>query len=816
MGHCLLNIYCMGNSYFRDTNPEAYHELLDVIIIENFNRPNIRELRIDDDLLSKNCRGKWKCKFCGNIYYAAIHDRAYKETDSGCLFCLCKKRGYNFSIISQKTNTRHNITSLIHNKATGVLTWKLHLDNVEAIEYLNNEIEEEKELLPWKIDSLAQLNLSVALPKLANEWSKLNHLRPEEVSRNSETAGEYPIKWNCSICGNTYEMDLSERICAINLNRCPFCNGEQPVYEKSLEYLYPEIAGKLFEPMNKGKTGVNFFTDRGYAYFECKDCGIVEYRNIAEVILEKECSYCRAGLTRELTDRIREEHFVEKKNNPFISYDSKRKVKDRFECKSCKTSFWASLKERYNLKAFCPNCIDVPVLERKIIFKTLYPEIEEELIYDEHLKNIDTDNIRYSDYRNLALQWKCSNCKMEFQASMYDRVKNPKCPYCTGILAIPGKTSFKALYPEIEKTLIHDELVNFDTDAVIYADYQDALLHWKCPDCSMDYSAMLYERVISPKHGCPYCNGKMIIPGKTSFKALYPNLEKTLIRNDRLTFAPEKVMYTEHRSIQLDWKCSSCNMVFQASMYDRVEKVYGGCPYCSSERAIPGKTSFKALYPEIEKTLVYDKLVDFDTDYIFPTKYKDVCFNWNCHDCGMAFSMSMHERTATKDSCPYCSGKKAIPGKTSFKALYPEIEKTLIKDEQVTFDTDRVFYTEYKNNKLNWKCPDCNMVFQALMYDRVTSEKCCPYCSGKKAIPGKTSLKALYPKLIANEWKYQNNALLCHPNQILPNSNCKVWWVCSSCKFTYLQAIHKRVKNYERNKIACPFCKGMGRIKYWN
>ena len=257
-------------------------------------------------------------------------------------------------------------------------------------------------------------------------------------------------------------------------------------------------------------------------------------------------------------------------------------------------------------------------------------------------------------------------------------------------------------------------------------------------------------------------------------------------------------------------------MVFQASMYDRVEKVYGGCPYCSSERAIPGKTSFKALYPEIEKTLVYDKLVDFDTDYIFPTKYKDVCFNWNCHDCGMAFSMSMHERTATKDSCPYCSGKKAIPGKTSFKALYPEIEKTLIKDEQVTFDTDRVFYTEYKNNKLNWKCPDCNMVFQALMYDRVTSEKCCPYCSGKKAIPGKTSLKALYPKLIANEWKYQNNALLCHPNQILPNSNCKVWWVCSSCKFTYLQAIHKRVKNYERNKIACPFCKGMGRIKYWN
>lgn len=83
---------------------------------------------------------------------------------------------------------------------------------------------------------------------------------------------------------------------------------------------------------------------------------------------------------------------------------------------------------------------------------------------------------------------------------------------------------------------------------------------------------------------------------------------------------------------------------------------------------IPGKTSFKALHPEIAAEC-YD-MNDVDLNNILPT-YKNLII-WNCHECNMTGKSSVKDRVGGKAICPYCSGKKAVPGKTSFKALYPE------------------------------------------------------------------------------------------------------------------------------------------------
>jgi uncharacterized Zn-finger protein len=88
----------------------------------------------------------------------------------------------------------------------------------------------------------------------------------------------------------------------------------------------------------------------------------------------------------------------------------------------------------------------------------------------------------------------------------------------------------------------------------------------------------------------------------------------------------------------------------------------------------------------------------------------------------------------------------------------------------------------------------------------------CPYCSGRKAIPGKTSFKALFPEIM-NEWKYISNLLLANPDYVLPTSTKEVWWECPYCKKSYSMKIMDKVNMYRRNKKSCPFCKGYRKAK---
>lgn len=88
--------------------------------------------------------------------------------------------------------------------------------------------------------------------------------------------------------------------------------------------------------------------------------------------------------------------------------------------------------------------------------------------------------------------------------------------------------------------------------------------------------------------------------------------------------------------------------------------------------------------------------------------------------------------------CPYCSSKKAIPRETSFKALYPNMAIELIDNVETNLDEVLPYYTLI----LSWKCLDCNLEWKASPKDRSEGVADCPYCSGKKATPGKTSFKA--------------------------------------------------------------------------
>lgn len=111
-----------------------------------------------------------------------------------------------------------------------------------------------------------------------------------------------------------------------------------------------------------------------------------------------------------------------------------------------------------------------------------------------------------------------------------------------------------------------------------------------------------------------------------------------------------------------------------------------------------------------------------------------------------------------------------------------------------------------------WKCSECTMEWIASIRERAEEGKCCPYCTEKKAIPGKTSFKAKYPDLM-EEWKVIANYILVDPDNIVDNYNHDVWWECNICKHSYQMSPKRRLLHRKRNQQACPYCKGYRRQK---
>ncbi len=79
--------------------------------------------------------------------------------------------------------------------------------------------------------------------------------------------------------------------------------------------------------------------------------------------------------------------------------------------------------------------------------------------------------------------------------------------------------------------------------------------------------------------------------------------------------------------------------------------------------------------------------------------------------------------------------------------------------------------------KAFWNCPSCKRQYQAAVYCRTARGSGCPYCAGRLAVPGVTSLEARYPDL-AGEWDHLRNGSL-SPDDVLPGSSQKQKWHCT-------------------------------------
>ena len=181
---------------------------------------------------------------------------------------------------------------------------------------------------------------------------------------------------------------------------------------------------------------------------------------------------------------------------------------------------------------------------------------------------------------------------------------------------------------------------------------------------------------------------------------------------------------------------------------------------------------------------------------------------WDCKECGLSYIAKINEKMKAKHSiCPHCKTLKIT--KTDTQKIFSEYIPHVAKN---TYNYD-FFLNPENRNQQKWKCTECDSFWYASAYERFFERKECPYCSGKYAIPGKTSLIARYPKLIAQTWVYRSNLYICNPDTILPNTNKKCWFQCTECGHTSYISVNRYIQNYNRGISNCAHCKGLRKIK---
>ena len=137
-----------------------------------------------------------------------------------------------------------------------------------------------------------------------------------------------------------------------------------------------------------------------------------------------------------------------------------------------------------------------------------------------------------------------------------------------------------------------------------------------------------------------------------------------------------------------------------------------------------------------------------------------------------------------------------IKGKTDLRAMFPDIAAQW--DEVKNGDLTPEDVQPASGKKVWWVCPRGHN-WQAVISSR-TAGKGCPYCAGRKVMPGFNDLQTVNPRL-AVQWNYEKNGTLL-PTAVTGMSHRKVWWT-GVCGHVWRAKIANR-----SNGNGCPYCAG--------
>ena len=312
---------------------------------------------------------------------------------------------------------------------------------------------------------------------------------------------------------------------------------------------------------------------------------------------------------------------------------------------------------------------------------------------------------------------------------------------------------------------------------------------WQC-EKGHRWQAAVHART-GRETGCPICAGKVAQAGENDLATRFPEVAHQWHPTKNGSLTPEQVLPGSHRMVW--WICEKGHE-WRAQVKSRTTGC--GCPICTNREIHPSKNGLAAQYPQLAAQWHPTKNGAITPDVVAPGSTRKVW--WICKK-GHEWQASIASRTSSGSGCPVCAGKKVIAGENDLASQFPAIAAQWHPTKNEALTPQQV--APSSNRKVWWRC-EKGHGYQATVVARTMSGSGCPYCAGRKVLPGFNDLVTLAPD-VAEQWHPTLNGTLL-PQMVTPGSHRKVWWECDQ-GHVWKAVIYSRTGP---KKCGCPICAG--------
>lgn len=172
---------------------------------------------------------------------------------------------------------------------------------------------------------------------------------------------------------------------------------------------------------------------------------------------------------------------------------------------------------------------------------------------------------------------------------------------------------------------------------------------WRCGK-GHEWQSAVYARV-SAGAGCPYCSGKLAVPGQTDLASRFPEVAFQWHPTKNAPLTPDQVLPGSHRLVW--WLCKKGHE-WQAVVAARTMGG-SGCPYCAGRKALAGFNDLATLAPEVAAQWYWTLNGSLTPEQVTAGSRRKVW--WEC-PYGHVWKAAIYSRTGEQHSgCPVCAGK---------------------------------------------------------------------------------------------------------------------------------------------------------------
>lgn len=296
--------------------------------------------------------------------------------------------------------------------------------------------------------------------------------------------------------------------------------------------------------------------------------------------------------------------------------------------------------------------------------------------------------------------------------------------------------------------------------------------------------------------GCPFCNGRLAMPGENDLATLHPELAEEWHPTKNGDLSPSHYLPKSHKKVW--WQCkSNSHHEWETSVGHRQRT---GCPVCANRQIKVGQNDLATTNPELAREWNSLRNGGLRPQDVTSGSARKVW--WICSQYKHEWNASIASRNQG-NGCPYCGNKLVLEGFNDLSTTQPRLaaEWDSVKNSPLLPS----MVLSGSHNNVWWRCSRHeNHSWRASIAPRATRGVGCPICANLQILVGFNDFGTTNPGLAA-EWHTKKNGKL-SPSSVVSGSQTVVWWQCiNDSSHTWQAGIKNRMSG-----TGCPDCTQYG------